>query len=64
MRRRRQGYVDQIADRDRQDSSRSASPRQVPEGAEVIDGSDLTVEGTVEILLQRLAERGVSVRPL
>jgi cytidylate kinase len=64
MRRRRQGYVDQIADRDRQDSSRSASPLQVPEGAEVIDGSDLTVEGTVEILLQRLAERGVSVRPL
>lgn len=59
MRRRRQGYADRIAERDRQDSSRSASPLQIPAGADIIDSSDLTVGGTVDVLLERLAKRGI-----
>jgi cytidylate kinase len=59
MRRRRQGYADRVAERDRQDSSRTASPLQIPAGADIIDSSDLTVGGTVDVLLERLAKRGI-----
>jgi cytidylate kinase len=59
MRRRRQGYADRVAERDRQDSSRSASPLQIPAGADIIDSSDLTVGGTVDVLLEHLAKRGI-----
>lgn len=38
----------QIVERDKMDTERSASPMRVPEGAIIIDNSDLTVEETVE----------------
>lgn len=46
-RRRAEGIVDSIAERDRIDSSRAASPLVVAEDATVIDSSDLTIEEVV-----------------
>jgi cytidylate kinase len=60
-RRIKQGFKDQIADRDRVDRNRAESPLTIPAGAVVIDSSDLTVEGTVDVLLGKLREMGVSV---
>ena len=42
-RRRAQGHADQVAERDRLDSTRKSSPLVVPEGAQVIDNSHLTL---------------------
>lgn len=53
-RRRAQGHNDQVAERDRLDSTRKASPLVVPEGAYVIDNSHLTLEGAVQAVLDRL----------
>jgi cytidylate kinase len=53
-RRRAQGHNDQVAERDRLDSTRKASPLVVPEGAHVIDNSHLTLEGAVQAVLERL----------
>lgn len=43
-----------MMERDRRDSEREASPMRVPEGATVIDNSNLTVEQTVEEMLKRI----------
>jgi cytidylate kinase len=53
-RRRAQGHTDQVAERDRLDSTRKTSPLIVPEGAIVIDNSHLTLEQAVEAVLTRL----------
>ena len=53
-RRSAQGHTDQVAERDRLDSTRKTSPLVVPEGAIVIDNSLLTLEQAVEALLNRL----------
>jgi cytidylate kinase len=53
-RRRAQGHTDQVAERDRLDSTRKTSPLVIPEGAIVIDNSLLTLEQAVEALLNRL----------
>ncbi len=53
-RRQAQGHTDQVAERDRLDSTRKASPLVVPEGAVVIDNSHLTLEGAVQAVLDRL----------
>ncbi|GAA5138170.1 (d)CMP kinase [Prosthecobacter algae] len=53
-RRRAQGHTDQVAERDRLDSTRKTSPLVVPEGAVVIDNSHLTLEGAVQAVLDRL----------
>jgi CMP/dCMP kinase len=53
-RRRAQGHQDQVAERDRMDSTRKTSPLVIPEGATVIDNSHLTLEQAVEAVLQRL----------
>jgi CMP/dCMP kinase len=58
-RRRAQGHTDQVAERDRLDSTRKTSPLVVPEGAIVIDNSHLTLEQAVESVLAHLRERGV-----
>jgi len=54
QRRRAQGIVDSIAKRDRIDSSRKASPLVIPEGAIVVDSSDLTAEEVVDRILAEI----------
>jgi cytidylate kinase len=56
-RRRAQGHADQVAERDRLDSTRKSSPLVVPEGAQVIDNSHLTLEQAVEAVLAGVASR-------
>lgn len=54
QRRAAQGQRDKIAQRDRADSSRAASPLIVAKDADVIDTSNLTVEEVVEQIMKRL----------
>ena len=58
-RRRAQGHADQVAERDRLDSTRKASPLIIPEGATVIDNSHLTLEQAVESVLTSLETKGL-----
>lgn len=53
-RRRAQGHQDQVAERDRLDSTRKASPLVVPEGAVVIDNSHLTLDQAVQAVMDLL----------
>jgi CMP/dCMP kinase len=53
-RRAAQGHRDEIAQRDRADSSRIASPLIVAKDAEVIDTSQLSVDQVVDEILKRL----------
>jgi cytidylate kinase len=61
-RRQAQGLRDQIAARDRADSSRRASPLIIAEDAHVIDSSNLTIEGVVGEIVGRLKMKGLEVR--
>lgn len=56
-RRRKQGQVEEIAYRDRLDSTRATAPLTVAEGATVIDSSDITIEEVVAIIRQKLREQ-------
>ena len=60
QRRAAQGQVDQIAARDRADSSRRASPLTIADDAEVIDTSDLSIEEVVNEIVQRLQAKGLA----
>jgi len=53
-RRAKQGYHDEIITRDKRDSSRSASPLMLAQGAQFIDTSNLTIEGVVLEIAARL----------
>ena len=57
-RRAAQGQTDQIAARDRADSSRRDSPLTVAADAVVIDSSELTIDGVVDEIVKRLRARG------
>ncbi|MBI2019702.1 (d)CMP kinase [Candidatus Daviesbacteria bacterium] len=46
--------LEAMKERDRKDETREVSPLRVPEGAEVIDNSNLTVEQTVEEMLKQI----------
>lgn len=59
QRRAAEGQADEIASRDKMDSSRKAAPLKVSEDAIVVDTSHLTLDGVVEEVLARLAERGL-----
>ena len=59
QRRRAEGQRDEIAARDRADSSRAASPLIVAPDAEVIDTSTLTIEGVVNEIMSRLKQKGL-----
>ena len=61
-RRQAQGQRDQIAARDRADSSRRASPLTIAEDAHVIDSSTLTIEGVVGEIIGRLKMKGMKIR--
>lgn len=59
-RREAQGQRDQIAARDRADSSRRTAPLIIAEDAHVIDSSNLTIEGVVGEIIGRLKMKGVA----
>lgn len=61
LRRQRQGVQDSITARDRQDSSRRASPLIIAEDAHVIDSSNLTVDGVVGEIVGRLKLKGLRI---
>ncbi|HEX4638390.1 MAG TPA: (d)CMP kinase [Chthoniobacterales bacterium] len=56
-RRAAQGHRDEIAQRDRADSSRAASPLTVAKDAEVIDTSNLSIDQVVDEILARLERK-------
>jgi cytidylate kinase len=60
-RRQAQGLRDQIAARDRADSSRRASPLIIAEDAHLIDSSNLTIEGVVGEIIGRLKMKGMEI---
>lgn len=60
-RREAQGQQDQIAARDRADSSRRNSPLIIAEDALVIDSSNLTIEGVVGEVIGRLKLKGLVI---
>jgi len=57
-RRAAEGQMDPVGDRDRQDSARKTSPLVVPDGAEVIDSSQMIIEEVVEVAIEALRARG------
>ena len=57
-----QGQRDQIASRDRADSSRRTSPLIIAEDAHVIDSSNLTIEGVVGEIIGRLRMKGMRIQ--
>ena len=60
-RRQAQGQRDEIAARDRADSSRRASPLIIAEDAHVIDSSDLTIDAVVGEIIGRLKTKGMKI---
>ena len=54
QRRAAQGLHDDLAARDKRDSTRQAAPLKVAADAQVIDSTHLTIEGVVEEVAQRL----------
>ncbi len=58
QRRAAQGLTDQISQRDKADSQRKSSPLKVPDGAVVIDSSEMNLEEVVAAIVERLAEAG------
>jgi CMP/dCMP kinase len=54
MRREAQGHTDSITQRDKLDTSRKTAPLIVPEGAIVVDSSDLGLEQVVAEVLRQL----------
>jgi CMP/dCMP kinase len=61
-RRAAEGQRDEIAARDRADSSRRASPLIIAEDALVIDSSNLTIDGVVGEIIGRLKNKGLKIR--
>jgi CMP/dCMP kinase len=59
QRRAAQGQRDQIAARDRADSSRRASPLIIADDAHVIDSSHLTIDGVVGEIIGQLKRKGM-----
>jgi cytidylate kinase len=60
-RRKAEGHDDQIALRDRIDSSRPNAPLTIPRGALVIDTTHLTVDRVVDEIIRHLKTHGLSV---
>jgi len=61
QRRQAEGQRDEIAARDRADSSRAASPLIVAPDAEMIDTSTLTIDGVVNEIMRRLKRKGLPI---
>jgi cytidylate kinase len=63
-RRAREGVIDNITERDRQDSMRPVAPLVIPEGAVVIDTTNLnllTTHWMVENIVQQFQQRGLKI---
>jgi CMP/dCMP kinase len=60
-RRAAQGLKDNLAHRDRADSSRRSSPLVIADDAEVIDSSSLSIAGVIDAVLGRLSQKGLAV---
>lgn len=58
QRRAAQGHRDEIAQRDRADSSRAASPLVVAKDAEIIDTSSMSIDQVVDKIAGRLRAQG------
>jgi cytidylate kinase len=58
QRRAAQGHRDEIAQRDRADSSRTASPLVIAKDAEVIDTSKMSIDAVVDEIVARLKGKG------
>jgi cytidylate kinase len=58
QRRAAQGHRDEIAQRDRADSSRASSPLIVAKDAEVIDTSAMSIHEVVDEIFNRLKQKG------
>ena len=54
QRRAAQGIRDNLAARDRKDSTRAAAPLKIAEGAQVIDSTHLSIEDVVDEVIRRL----------
>ena len=61
QRRAAQGLRDEIAQRDRADSCRSASPLIIPQDAEVIDTSAMSVNEVVDDIISRLKRKNLAI---
>jgi cytidylate kinase len=59
QRREAEGGADQIAARDKMDSSRKAAPLKIADGAHVVDTSHLTIDGVVDAILDSLRPHGI-----
>jgi 3-phosphoshikimate 1-carboxyvinyltransferase len=56
-RRAKEGAVDSVAERDRLDSTRATAPLKIPEGATVIDTTQLNLEQVIQAVLSHLKPR-------
>lgn len=63
QRRSAQGQTDEVAARDRQDSSRATAPLTIPEGSTVIDSTHLSIDQVVDAIVSALESRGLSPTP-
>ena len=61
QRRAAQGHRDEIARRDKADSSRAASPLIVAKDAQVIDTSSLSIDAVVGEIVSRLKQKGLPI---
>src|SRR5437016_9945563 len=61
QRRAAQGLRDEIAQRDRADTSRATSPLVVAKEAEVIDSSHLSVSQVVDEIVSRVRKKGLTI---
>lgn len=59
LRRRNQGQMEEIAQRDLIDSTRQTAPLTVAAGATVIDSSTLDVQGVVGVMMDKLRAQGL-----
>jgi cytidylate kinase len=61
QRRDAEGQDDEIALRDRIDSSRTHAPLTIAQGAFVIDSTHLSVEGVADEMIRQLAAKGLAI---
>ncbi len=63
QRRSAQGQADEVAARDKQDSSRATAPLTIPEGSTVVDSTYLSIDQVVDTIVSALESRGLSPTP-
>lgn len=61
QRRHAEGQDDEIALRDRIDSSRANAPLTIARGASVIDSTHLSVQGVVDEMIRQLTAKGLAI---